>query len=130
MLHFAMLGKPDDAGWDPVLGSCAHFSRGIIVEIYAPAESQSFFLVLPNNLPETFRGAQTCRSVVVRVGDAGMGMVQKRAGEIGVLAAARGDGGGARGAEHMRAHLHTHGCERGPSNHTRHLLVAYARAVV
>jgi len=66
----------------------AHTSaEDIIVEICALAESQSFFLVLPNNLPETFRGAQTCRSVVVRVGDAGMGVVQKRAGEIGVLAA-------------------------------------------
>ena len=48
-----------------------------------------FFLVLPNDLPETFRGAQTGCAVVVSVGDAGMRMVQKRAGEIGVVAAAR-----------------------------------------
>ena len=55
--------------------------------------SQSFFFVPSNDFPETFRGGQTCCPVVVGVGDAGMGMMQKRAGEIGVLAAANSGAG-------------------------------------
>src|SRR6266513_2091748 len=36
------------------------------------------FLVLPNDSPKAFGSAQTCCSVVVRVGHARMGVVQKR----------------------------------------------------
>src|SRR6516162_7141369 len=74
---------------------------------------KSFFLVPPNDFPETFPGRQTCCSVVVGVRDVRIGMVQKRAGEVGVLTAARGDGGGDRGAKQMRAHLDTYGREGG-----------------
>ena len=78
---------------------------------------KSFFLVLANDLPKTFRGGQTCCAVVVGVGDAGMGMVQKCAGEIGVLAAA--DGGGRCGAtaKQVRAYSDTYGCEGGGADH-------------
>jgi hypothetical protein len=37
---------------------------------------QIIFFVPSNDLPETFRGGQTCCPVVVGVGDAGMGMMQ------------------------------------------------------
>ena len=41
----------------------------------------------------------------MRVGDAGMGMVQKRAGEMRVVAAAGSGGGGGGGAKQMRADI-------------------------
>ena len=91
--------------------------RDAVGDITAAILSQSCFLVLPNDLPETFRGAQTCCSVVVRVGDARMGVVQKRAGEIRVLAAVDGGAGGPRGAKQMRAHCYTHGRKGGHSDH-------------
>jgi hypothetical protein len=91
--------------------------------------SKSFFFVPSNDLPETFRGGQTGCPVVVGVGDVGMGMMQKRAAEIGVLAAASGDGGGGGGAEQMRAHSHTHRREGGHYDHTPHLYIAQGRAV-
>jgi hypothetical protein len=91
--------------------------------------SKSFFFVPSNDLPETFRGGQTCCPVVVGVGDAGMGMMQKRAAEIGVLAAASGDGGGRRGAKQMRAHSYTHRREGGHFDHPPHLYIAQGHAM-
>jgi hypothetical protein len=34
-----------------------------------------FFLVMPNELPETFRGSQTCRAIVVLQRDARIGVM-------------------------------------------------------
>ena len=71
------------------------------------SDDPSFLLVLPNDLPKSVRGCQACCAVVVRVCNAAMGMVQKCAGEMGVVTAVAGGGGGGTGAEHMRAHLET-----------------------
>ena len=59
-------------------------------QICALAESQSFFLVLPNNLPETFPCGQTCCSVVVFVRQVEIGVVQKSAPEMRVLSSQMG----------------------------------------
>jgi hypothetical protein len=39
------------------------------------AQSHLFFLVLPNELPETFCGSQTCRAIVVLQRDARIGVM-------------------------------------------------------
>src|SRR5450759_5867782 len=39
------------------------------------AQSHLFFLVLPNDLPETFCGSQTCRAIVVLKRDALIGVM-------------------------------------------------------
>ena len=39
------------------------------------AQSDLFFLVLPNELPETFCGSQTCRAIVVLQCDARIGVM-------------------------------------------------------
>jgi hypothetical protein len=91
---------------------------------------QSCFLVLPNDLPEIFSGAETRCSIVVRVGDARVRVVQKRAAEIGVLAAADGGGGGGGGSKQMRAHVDTRGREGGGADHVPDSAITHGRAVV
>jgi hypothetical protein len=80
---------------------------------FGTRSAQSGFFVLPNDLPKTFRRAQTCCSVVVRIGDARIGVVQKRAAQMGVLAKMRGGGRCRRRAKHVRAHRHADGRKRG-----------------
>src|SRR5262245_39640762 len=105
---------------------CTFIPRFSLPRFYA----QSCLLVSPNDLPETLAGAQTCCSVVVLVSDARVRVVQKRAGEIRVLAAANSGGRGTGGAKQMRAYRHTHGREGAHSDYICHLFVGYRCAVV
>jgi hypothetical protein len=92
--------------------------------------AKSSFLVLPYDLAESFGGAQTRCSVVVHVGDARMGMVQKSAGEKRILTTADGGGGSPRCAKQMRTHLNAHSRKGAHADHTCHLFVRYRRAIV
>ena len=75
----------------------AQRDNGALQRALFPDPRQPVRIIIFSRIAEqfaaTFRSAQACCSVVVLVGDAGMGMVQKRAGEIGVLAAVGGGGG-------------------------------------
>jgi hypothetical protein len=42
--------------------------------------------ILSNNLAEAFASTKTCRAIVVVLRDAGIGIVQNRTAEVGVLA--------------------------------------------
>ena len=87
------------------------------------------FFVLPNDLPETFRGAQTCRSIIMLYGDAWISIVQNGAAEIGVLTTIYGGCRCGRRAKQMRTDLHTDCRKRGRSNQGGNVFFRYAPAV-
>jgi hypothetical protein len=69
----------------------------------------SFFLVLPNDLPETFSSAQACCSIIVCVCDPWIGVMQDGAAEMGIVARMEGRGGDCGRAKHVRSEWHAHG---------------------
>jgi hypothetical protein len=104
-----------------------YWTASTIIE-YQARFSLVQLLILPNDLPETFRRAQTRCSVIVVHSDPRIGMVQNRTAKIGVRAAV--DGGSRRrtGAKHMGTQFYAYGGKRGVPDHACQVFVAYKRA--
>jgi len=86
--------------------------------------------VPPDDLPETFGGAQGACSIIVLGREVRMGVMQHRASKVGVIAAVDSSTGRRRRSKQMRAHCHAYGRMGRLSNHTCQLLWCYRRAVI
>jgi hypothetical protein len=82
-----------------VLGGDVGQRRRRLLREAARALVRVGFFILPNNVSETFRSAETCRSIVVLLRHPRIGVMQNGAAEMGIVAAVDGGGRCGRGTE-------------------------------